>query len=265
VEDNVIKIPFIMSYQNNEKKYFVLRKEPVVLGRSSDATVVVHDDLISRFHIRIFRKGNDLFAEDLDSKNGMYINGEKIGHCRIYVGDAIKIGTTYIKINAVDLDQSLINHLVPEHTQVKGKKLSLESTTEANLRKENKVGLAEIKKRKDWRKTGRSRSFSRKDRENYSGDESSEIKILNYFFMFASFFIPFIIGIFVNYENTKVLINELIGLNILILFDKRFFPMTAAGFFTMFVFNYANHNFLIESIGESMIKKNRDEDPRKKK
>ncbi|MDA8791616.1 FHA domain-containing protein [Bacteriovoracaceae bacterium] len=263
MEGKIIKIPFIMTYQNNEKKYFVLKKEPLILGRSSDSSIIVHDDLISRFHIRIFRKSNEIFVEDLDSKNGMYVNGEKTGHCRVYIGDSIKIGHTYIKMNAADLDQSMFNILVPEHTQVKGKRLSLESTTEANLRKEKKMGLSELKKRKDWRRTGLSRSLARSDKSKWTSEERKEITILNYFFAFCTFFIPYIIGVFVDYDNTKELINELTGLNVMILFDKRFFPMTAAGFFTMFVFNYANHNFLVESIGEGMIKKNRD-DPRKK-
>lgn len=57
---------------------FELAGEQVVIGRHLDCQVVLATRSVSRRHARIFRESGDYFVEDLDSHNGMFVNGERV-------------------------------------------------------------------------------------------------------------------------------------------------------------------------------------------
>jgi DNA-binding NtrC family response regulator/pSer/pThr/pTyr-binding forkhead associated (FHA) protein len=65
----------------------------VTFGRSRAATVHVESEKVSRMHAKIVRKGEELAVEDLGSRNGTRVNGDKIeGVVRITAGDEVSIG-----------------------------------------------------------------------------------------------------------------------------------------------------------------------------
>ena len=65
----------------------------VTFGRSRGATVHVDSEKVSRMHARIRRTGDELELEDLASRNGTRVNGDKIaGVRRLASGDEIAIG-----------------------------------------------------------------------------------------------------------------------------------------------------------------------------
>jgi pSer/pThr/pTyr-binding forkhead associated (FHA) protein len=68
----------------------------LTVGRSSACTVVLEDDTFaSSVHARIFHDDDDLWLEDLGSKNGTYINDERITEpVRVRRGDRLKVGST---------------------------------------------------------------------------------------------------------------------------------------------------------------------------
>ena len=68
----------------------------LTLGRSSACTVVLEGDTFaSSVHARIFHDDDDLWLEDLGSKNGTYINDERIAEpVRVRRGDRLKVGAT---------------------------------------------------------------------------------------------------------------------------------------------------------------------------
>jgi pSer/pThr/pTyr-binding forkhead associated (FHA) protein len=68
----------------------------LTLGRSAACTVVLEgDEFASSVHARIFHNENDLWLEDLGSKNGTFINGERvIEPVRIRRGDRLTVGGT---------------------------------------------------------------------------------------------------------------------------------------------------------------------------
>lgn len=71
---------------------FVLDKNEVVVGRSDDADISIDSPLISRRHA-VFRKGGGLVrCEDLDSANGMYLNGTKAHGADLFEGDTLQMG-----------------------------------------------------------------------------------------------------------------------------------------------------------------------------
>src|SRR6187551_2346308 len=67
----------------------------VTFGRSRGATVHVESEKVSRMHARVRRTGDDsIEVEDLGSRNGTRVNGEKIdGIRKVATGDEIAIGS----------------------------------------------------------------------------------------------------------------------------------------------------------------------------
>jgi two-component system response regulator AtoC len=65
----------------------------VTFGRSRGATVHVDSEKVSRMHTRVRRTGDVIEVEDLGSRNGTRINGDKIeGAKRVQSGDEIALG-----------------------------------------------------------------------------------------------------------------------------------------------------------------------------
>ncbi|MBW2027652.1 MAG: FHA domain-containing protein [Deltaproteobacteria bacterium] len=55
-----------------------LEGDVTFIGRSPDNNIVIDDSAVSRSHVRITRKGKKYFIRDLNSKNGTFVNGERI-------------------------------------------------------------------------------------------------------------------------------------------------------------------------------------------
>jgi pSer/pThr/pTyr-binding forkhead associated (FHA) protein len=65
----------------------------VTFGRSRGATVHVDSEKVSRMHARVRRTGDAIEVEDLGSRNGTRVNGDKIEAAkRVENGDEIVIG-----------------------------------------------------------------------------------------------------------------------------------------------------------------------------
>lgn len=79
-------------YRGREK---TVGDKPLTIGRDAEAGVQILDRSASRFHCEIFPVGGMYFVRDLDSKNGTYVNDERLTDEELLrVGDVIKIGTT---------------------------------------------------------------------------------------------------------------------------------------------------------------------------
>jgi hypothetical protein len=89
-------------YQGGE---FPLRMErEIVIGRSSDLDMVLVEDMVSRKHAKISTAGKEITISDMGSTNGTFVNGEKVKKQRLKEGDRILIGTSIIKLVAVQSD-----------------------------------------------------------------------------------------------------------------------------------------------------------------
>ena len=65
----------------------------VTFGRSRGATINVESEKVSRMHARVRRTGDVIEVEDLGSRNGTRVNGDKIeGPRRVEHGDEIQVG-----------------------------------------------------------------------------------------------------------------------------------------------------------------------------
>ena len=71
---------------------FPLDRECSVLGRHPECDIVLDVGAVSRQHAQILHVGNEYFVEDLDSRNGTYVNGELThGRRRLENKDRLKV------------------------------------------------------------------------------------------------------------------------------------------------------------------------------
>ncbi|HEY9122632.1 MAG TPA: FHA domain-containing protein [Brevefilum sp.] len=67
-------------------------KTELLLGRDSDCDIVIPMRQVSRHHARIFKAADGTMVEDLNSKNGTYVNGHHIEDVvRLEEGDEIQV------------------------------------------------------------------------------------------------------------------------------------------------------------------------------
>lgn len=85
--------PIIFAHEGPIKgENWVVEKE-LVIGRDMNCDITISDRQVSRFHARVeINKEKKIQIVDLESKNGTYVNGERVnGSCVLGDGDAIKI------------------------------------------------------------------------------------------------------------------------------------------------------------------------------
>ena len=76
---------------------YSLNAPSIVLGRSSEADILVDDTGVSRRHLEIQTAGGTTTAVDLGSTNGSYVNGHKVaGSMELTDGSTITMGRTKI-------------------------------------------------------------------------------------------------------------------------------------------------------------------------
>ena len=70
------------------------------IGRTPGNTIVIPDASVSSQHARILRTPDGFFIEDLKSRNGTFVNGEKVTDKRLLAdGDLIRVGKIIMTFN----------------------------------------------------------------------------------------------------------------------------------------------------------------------
>jgi pSer/pThr/pTyr-binding forkhead associated (FHA) protein len=74
-------------------------EDVTVLGRSSEADVLLDDPYASEFHMRLVAGENGMVLHDLGSTNGTYINGRRVtAPTTLRRGDTIQVGKTVMEV-----------------------------------------------------------------------------------------------------------------------------------------------------------------------
>jgi serine phosphatase RsbU (regulator of sigma subunit) len=84
---------YLMSENSaGQSKQLPLDKKEMAIGRHPDCHIVIEDSSVSRFHSQISFDGHDFFLEDLDSRNGTYLNDSRL-HQKVALqdGDQVRI------------------------------------------------------------------------------------------------------------------------------------------------------------------------------
>ena len=74
--------------------------QEVTMGRSSSSTLVLEDDFASGSHARLLNRGGTWYLEDLDSRNGTFLNGQRIDQPeQLAAGQELRIGQTTVRMD----------------------------------------------------------------------------------------------------------------------------------------------------------------------
>lgn len=71
---------------------FPLSIDETVIGRGQQANITIESSLLSRRHMVVRRAGPELSCVDLDSANGVYLNGVRAHSAVLHDGDTLQIG-----------------------------------------------------------------------------------------------------------------------------------------------------------------------------
>jgi len=90
----------LLLYQEGtpEEQIYPFTGEVLTVGRGRDNDIQIkNDSKVSRFHCKLFRRGDNFYVEDNKSSNGTLINGELITERRLFGGEEIIIGETFFR------------------------------------------------------------------------------------------------------------------------------------------------------------------------
>ncbi|MHC4823408.1 MAG: sigma 54-interacting transcriptional regulator [Planctomycetota bacterium] len=84
--------------RDNLQQVLTVDGDAITVGRGQDCEVRLDDPMASRHHCRIERLGAEVFLVDLDSRNGTWIDGDKVDRLPISATDVVRIGSTTFRI-----------------------------------------------------------------------------------------------------------------------------------------------------------------------
>ncbi len=82
----------IVAEAADDQQVFPLTRNPTVIGRSTNADLVLSDPGISDFHARIIKHSFGYTVEDMGSAEGTFLRDKRISHARLIGGDTLHLG-----------------------------------------------------------------------------------------------------------------------------------------------------------------------------
>jgi pSer/pThr/pTyr-binding forkhead associated (FHA) protein len=79
----------------NGKRHEVDRRS-IVIGRSRECDIQLVDPNVSRHHAELRQEGTAYWLVDLESTNGIAVNGRRVARAKLDDGDTITLGATDI-------------------------------------------------------------------------------------------------------------------------------------------------------------------------
>ena len=84
----------------------LLPGESATIGRTSANRIVLRNGLCSRHHCEIFSQEDEWGVRDLNSRNGTFVNGQKLGEAvKLTEGDIIQVGNYELTFSHSDFDE----------------------------------------------------------------------------------------------------------------------------------------------------------------
>ena len=95
----------LLLYQEGtaEEQIYPFTGDTLTIGRGRENDIQIkNDSKVSRYHCKIFRRGNNFYIEDQKSSNGSLVNGELITDRRLFGGEEIVIGETFFRFRIME-------------------------------------------------------------------------------------------------------------------------------------------------------------------
>jgi len=90
-----------ISGKDHRREIQLPRDRELVVGRTSEVDLLILDDKVSRKHAKISTRDGQIVIEDMESRNGVFVNGQRVRRAELADGDEILIGSSTIKLVAV--------------------------------------------------------------------------------------------------------------------------------------------------------------------
>lgn len=82
---------------------FLLKRAITTIGRDPDSDIFLNDVTVSRHHCRVSFNDSGLALTDSGSTNGTYLNGNRIEHVDLAVGDRVFVGKFHMVVAKGDV------------------------------------------------------------------------------------------------------------------------------------------------------------------
>lgn len=262
-----MEVYFVIAQAIGKAKKFKLNEgEFVIVGRDRESCQVpLADDMCSGKHMKVSLTNNCIYVEDMNSKNGIYLNGVRVIKQRMFKDDKIKLGDSMMYINAEKLTKEAETYLTYNgNFDRKNKGFTLELVTSNHADRtgisKSMVNLSRKKASQNMIKRERQRAYAKQRGAGSAKKVSKEKKqvletIALGIDIFLSLFV-FYIGILVGkvmhsdvYEELATKYSE-----IDILFSDEMFIYTLGSFVIASIVYSANRNNATGSIGEKLLK-----------
>jgi DNA-binding CsgD family transcriptional regulator len=114
---------------------FRLEAGEYVVGRAQGGAILIKNLTLSRRHAKLIRTPTALIVEDLNSRNGTFINGERITRQAAAVGDELWFASAACRLAASPLSAAAIEQSETTHTLplASGSTVSFDELTRAQL------------------------------------------------------------------------------------------------------------------------------------
>jgi pSer/pThr/pTyr-binding forkhead associated (FHA) protein len=87
----------ILAQADGQEQEYVLEKSTVTLGRSATSDITLADGMVSRAHARLDCSADGCTLTDLNSANGISVNGKGVARARLAPGDIINVGNSTLR------------------------------------------------------------------------------------------------------------------------------------------------------------------------
>ncbi|HNT88290.1 MAG TPA: FHA domain-containing protein, partial [Candidatus Hydrogenedentes bacterium] len=84
----------------------------LLIGRSPESDITLSDQLVSRRHARVWMDGETARVQDLDSRNGIEVNGAGVREAALAAGDTLRIADFLFRVvrySDSTMDQTVIS------------------------------------------------------------------------------------------------------------------------------------------------------------
>ena len=107
----------LVRFKDDERRDIALINETTMIGRRNDCALRIQAGDVSRQHCQISLTENEVIVKDLDSSNGIFVNGEHVEEMKLSAGDQLMIGPVVFVVQ-IDGQPESIEPIKPPRPEV---------------------------------------------------------------------------------------------------------------------------------------------------
>ncbi len=127
-----VNIKLIVTDPSGKSREVEVQKFPYTIGRLGDNELLLRDNRISRHQAQIVEEENQYFLEDLESRHGTFVNGEKVTRHRLQPNDRIDFGVAESFVLTYSSDQPDMSKLLDRFRASSGEGSSVAELQQLN-------------------------------------------------------------------------------------------------------------------------------------